>query len=302
MSPPSGIRVFRSSKSSVLALYLNGGFVADMDMEAPKDGGSFGLYAQSARQQRSEWRVLSFSATPLPLEPSGRYKVTGTAGGSSYEGTVTVEETGDSYAVVWSIDKQSIKGTGVLRGATFSVAYRSAGKTELATYGPAGIDWSGKRTRSEGGAGRHRDLAATAAIAIAGLAVADDAQQEPTMNATRLAPWLAASLTVQVLATQSASGCAATAGATFRDDFKSPSPQWSIDGNHSYFIDGQLALKPEPNGVTSVMVRDFEPQEGNVLRRYEVARGPEYGSERRPSILANRPALFHRRCPSQWHL
>lgn len=139
------------SDNSVFAVYLNGQFVTDMDVLAPKDGGFFGLFAESGGSQRSEWRVLNFSATALPLEPSGIYKVSGSVGGSGYEGKVTVDEAGDAYAVVWSINGKSMKGTGVLRGATFAVAYENAGKVELATYAPSGIDWSGKRTNSETG-------------------------------------------------------------------------------------------------------------------------------------------------------
>ena len=161
------------SKSSVLALYLNGGFVADMDMEAPKDGGSFGLYAQSARQQRSEWRVLSFSATPLPLEPRAALQ------GNRHRRRFELRGDGNGRG-----DRRQLCGRVVNRQAIDQRHGRVArrhilGRVPERRQGRACDLWSrGHRLERQanrvrrGRAGRHRDLAATAATVIAEPAVA----------------------------------------------------------------------------------------------------------------------------------
>jgi hypothetical protein len=76
------------------------------------------------------------------------------------------------------------------------------------------------------------------------------------MDLVRLARGLAACFGIQVVAAHAAFGCAANAGVTFKDDFKAPTSRWAVDGNHSYFANGQLVLKPEPNGTTSVNVKE----------------------------------------------
>lgn len=56
--------------------------------------------------------------------PVGAYKVVGTnpGGGGAYTGTVTVTETGDTYAVEWVVAGQTSTGTGVFYQDVLSVA------------------------------------------------------------------------------------------------------------------------------------------------------------------------------------
>jgi hypothetical protein len=61
--------------------------------------------------------VLATSA-PAFADPTGVYKVQGkNADGGQYEGTVSVERTGETYAVVWKIGNDEFVGTGL--GAKF---------------------------------------------------------------------------------------------------------------------------------------------------------------------------------------
>ena len=64
--------------------------------------------------------------------PVGAYKVIGTnpGGGGAYKGTVTVTETGDTYAVEWVVAGQTSTGTGVFYQDVLSVA-GSLGKDQF---------------------------------------------------------------------------------------------------------------------------------------------------------------------------
>src|SRR5712691_3201563 len=42
-----------------------------------------------------------------------------------------------------------------------------------------------------------------------------------------------------------------------REDFKKPDPQWQIDGKNVYFVDNQLAIKPDPGWGNWVMMPNF---------------------------------------------
>ncbi|MEO1397315.1 MAG: hypothetical protein AAFU56_00420 [Pseudomonadota bacterium] len=64
------------------------------------------------------WLGLAFAvAFPLPAlaGPEGSYTVSGTDPGSggTYTGTVTVERTGETYAVLWEVNGTDYLGTGL---------------------------------------------------------------------------------------------------------------------------------------------------------------------------------------------
>jgi len=44
--------------NNMLTVFLNGEKAAELRVQAPKDGGSFGFYGQSAKSQPSDWRFL----------------------------------------------------------------------------------------------------------------------------------------------------------------------------------------------------------------------------------------------------
>jgi hypothetical protein len=90
--------------------------------------------------------VLFLAITPALADPAGQYDVKGTnpGGGSPYDGTVTVEQTGEAYRVIWQISSQFFVGTGVLEGNVFSVWFQSGNFTGVAVYTADGDNWKGK--------------------------------------------------------------------------------------------------------------------------------------------------------------
>jgi hypothetical protein len=60
--------------------------------------------------------------------PIGRFKVEGInpGGSSTYQGTVRVRKTGDTYDVQWTLGNRQYIGVGILSHGVFSVAYTSA--------------------------------------------------------------------------------------------------------------------------------------------------------------------------------
>ena len=99
-------------------------------------GGSFGVYAESTRDKRSEWRVLDFSAASL-ANPVGRHDVRR----ATSAGTVAVERTGDTFRVVWTVNGRSTEGIGMLDGETFSVAFSSGMEAGIAVYAVSEKGW-----------------------------------------------------------------------------------------------------------------------------------------------------------------
>jgi hypothetical protein len=82
-------------------------------------------------------------------DPVGSYGVAGANPGnpdSQYSGTVSVQKTGDTYLVIWSIGSQTFTGTGIAKDNGFSVTYRSGGLTGLAVYSATGDNWDGTWT------------------------------------------------------------------------------------------------------------------------------------------------------------
>jgi len=77
-------------------------------------------------------------------DPVGDYKVEGFSPNKSpYSGTVRVEQTGDTYRVVWNIDGTVYVGTGIGNSDFIAVSYRSGNDTGLALYGQDGTGWKG---------------------------------------------------------------------------------------------------------------------------------------------------------------
>jgi hypothetical protein len=86
-----------------------------------------------------------FVAPALAADPIGTYGVVGNnpGGGSGYQGNVTIEKTGDTYRVTWSIGGTRYTGTGIGDGNFIAVSYRSGNETGLALYAANGQDWQG---------------------------------------------------------------------------------------------------------------------------------------------------------------
>jgi hypothetical protein len=95
--------------------------------------------------------VLS-AATALAADPVGSYTVEGTnpGGGSHYNGTVSITNTGATYRVVWVVGGTRYVGTGIGNKDFIAVSYRSGNDTGLALYGADGGNWKGLWTYAGG--------------------------------------------------------------------------------------------------------------------------------------------------------
>jgi len=51
--------------------------------------------------------------------------------------------------------------------------------------------------------------------------------------------------------------CKPDQNASFQDDFKKPDPTWQVGGNIIYYVEGQLAIKPEPKGANWITPQTF---------------------------------------------
>ena len=90
--------------------------------------------------------ALLCSATfAFAADPVGRYSVTGAnpGNGSRYQGTVTVERTGETYRVIWVVGGTRYIGTGIGNNEGLAVSYQSGNSTGLALYGADGGNWEG---------------------------------------------------------------------------------------------------------------------------------------------------------------
>jgi len=88
--------------------------------------------------------ALAFLATSALADPSGRYTVEGKGpDGGSYRGTATIEPTGETYRVTWTIGGQKWIGTAVGNDEFFAVSYRYRDTTGVGVYGREGEDWVG---------------------------------------------------------------------------------------------------------------------------------------------------------------
>jgi hypothetical protein len=91
-------------------------------------------------------------ATSFAADPVGTYSVEGNnpGGGSNYTGTVTIEQTGETYRVTWLVGGTRFVGTGIGDKNFIAVSYTSGSNTGLALYGADGGNWRGVWTYAGG--------------------------------------------------------------------------------------------------------------------------------------------------------
>jgi hypothetical protein len=95
--------------------------------------------------------LFSLATVAFAADPVGTYKVEGkNPSGSTYEGTVTVTKTGDTYNVVWDVGGTKYVGTGIGNDEFIAITYRSGNDTGLALYGHDGNNWKGVWTYAGG--------------------------------------------------------------------------------------------------------------------------------------------------------
>ncbi len=96
--------------------------------------------------------ALVLSAVAALANPVGKYSVSGTDPGSdnTYSGTAVVEQTGDTFRVVWTIGSDRVTGTAIGDSSFLAVTYRSGDHTGLALYAQDGDGWKGVWTYAGG--------------------------------------------------------------------------------------------------------------------------------------------------------
>src|SRR5262245_39789206 len=89
--------------------------------------------------------ALLFSVLSSLADPVGTYGLSGTnpGNGSEYSGIVTVERTGNTFRVIWTIAGSRQVGIGVGADDFFAVSYRSGNAFGIAVYRPDGDGWKG---------------------------------------------------------------------------------------------------------------------------------------------------------------
>src|SRR6516164_7244606 len=88
--------------------------------------------------------LWGFATAAFAADPVGTYHIEGhNPSGSTYEGSVTVTKTGDTYRVVWDIGGTKYEGTAIGDKDFMAVTYRSGDSTGLALYGEDGGNWKG---------------------------------------------------------------------------------------------------------------------------------------------------------------
>jgi hypothetical protein len=93
------------------------------------------------------WSVtIAFAA-----DPTGTYDVQGTSpDGSTYSGTATISQTGQTFKVIWTIGSDKYTGTAIGNKDFLAVSYTSGSETGLALYGADGGNWKGVWTYAGG--------------------------------------------------------------------------------------------------------------------------------------------------------
>jgi hypothetical protein len=86
-----------------------------------------------------KYTIIALLGTALAQNPSlsGEYKVTGShPSGTPYAGKATIRQTGQVYVIGWTLsDGNSYKGTGVLQGTHFAVAWTPCGVSSYTLRG-----------------------------------------------------------------------------------------------------------------------------------------------------------------------
>jgi hypothetical protein len=89
--------------------------------------------------------------TAFAADPVGTYEVQGTSpDGSTYSGTATVTQTGQTYKVVWEIGDEKYNGTAIGNKDFLAISYTSGNSSGLALYGEDGGNWKGVWTYAGG--------------------------------------------------------------------------------------------------------------------------------------------------------
>jgi hypothetical protein len=90
--------------------------------------------------------VVFLAIAPALADPIGKYDVKGAnpGSGSAYDGSVTVEKSGDAYRVIWQIGSQFFIGTGVLDNNSLAIWFQSGNFTGVALYAADGDNWKGR--------------------------------------------------------------------------------------------------------------------------------------------------------------
>ena len=92
-----------------------------------------------------------FATAAFAADPVGSYSVEGkNPSGTSYDGTVTVTSTGQTYKVVWDIGGTTYTGTAIGNKDFIGVSYQSGDNTGLALFGEDGGNWQGVWTYAGG--------------------------------------------------------------------------------------------------------------------------------------------------------
>ncbi len=96
--------------------------------------------------------AILLSVAAALAEPVGKYDVEGTnpGNGNAYAGTVSVDRTGDTYRIVWTIGGTRYVGTGIGDKNFLAVSYRSGNDTGLALYAATNNGWKGIWTYANG--------------------------------------------------------------------------------------------------------------------------------------------------------
>lgn len=90
-------------------------------------------------------------ATAFAADPSGTYDVHGTSpDGSTYSGTATIRQTGQTFKMIWTIGSDKYTGTAIGNRDFLAVSYTSGSESGLALYGADGGNWKGIWTYAGG--------------------------------------------------------------------------------------------------------------------------------------------------------
>jgi hypothetical protein len=88
--------------------------------------------------------AVVLTGTTALADPAGRYDVAGTnPGGSTYSGTVSVQQTGETYKVTWTIGGTQFNGTALGNDEFLAVSYVSGGSSGLALFSAQRGEWKG---------------------------------------------------------------------------------------------------------------------------------------------------------------
>jgi hypothetical protein len=95
--------------------------------------------------------VVAFTSVAALANPAGKYDVSGTnPNGAKYSGSVTIQKTGDTFKVTWTVGDQHYDGTGIGNNQFVAVSYQSGRETGLALYSLQDDEWKGVWTYAGG--------------------------------------------------------------------------------------------------------------------------------------------------------